>query len=189
MRAQRVGVPTAARGARRAARAKELDVGITYVDRQLKAGRMEYAEAIEQNYPIGTGITKAASLRRQEGRATCNHAVNVLRKRLQPICKHGLAPSLNKSVGAMRCAEGKSCIQCRIMVAHLSITLDEELYARLKRELPPKRLSAFISEAIRAKLRPDPKALDAAYQAAAKEGWRREVATDWAATEVDAWPE
>ncbi len=75
------------------------------------------------------------------------------------------------------------------MVAHLSITLDEELYARLKRELPPKRLSAFISEAIRAKLRPNPKALDAAYKAAAKEAWRREVAADWAATEIDAWPE
>ena len=54
MRAQRVGIPTAAR-------AKELDVAITYVDRQLKAGRMEYAEAIERNYPIGTGITEAAA--------------------------------------------------------------------------------------------------------------------------------
>ena len=54
MRAQSVGVPTAAR-------AKELDVGITYVDRQLKAGRMEYAEAIEQNYLIGSGITEAAA--------------------------------------------------------------------------------------------------------------------------------
>jgi len=54
MRAQRVGVPTAAH-------AKELDVAITYVDRQLKAGRMEYAEAIERKYPIGTGITEAAA--------------------------------------------------------------------------------------------------------------------------------
>ena len=54
MRAQRAPIPTAAR-------AKELDVAITYVDRQLKAGRMEYAEAIERNYPIGTGITEAAA--------------------------------------------------------------------------------------------------------------------------------
>ena len=54
MRAQRVGIPTAAR-------AKELDVAITYVDRQLKAGRMAYAKAIERNYPIGTGITEAAA--------------------------------------------------------------------------------------------------------------------------------
>jgi hypothetical protein len=75
------------------------------------------------------------------------------------------------------------------MVAHLSITLDEALYARLKKELPPKRLSAFISDAIRAKLRPDKKTLDAAYKAAAKETWRREVGADWSETEVDAWPE
>jgi hypothetical protein len=54
MRAQRARVPTAAR-------VKELDAAITYVDRQLKAGRMEYAEAIERNYPIGTGITEAAA--------------------------------------------------------------------------------------------------------------------------------
>ena len=54
MRAQRARVPTAAR-------VKELDAAITYVDRQLKAGRMEYAEAIEHNYPIGTGITEAAA--------------------------------------------------------------------------------------------------------------------------------
>jgi hypothetical protein len=54
MRAQRARVPTAAR-------VKELDAAITYVDRQLKAGRMEYAEAIKRNYPIGTGITEAAA--------------------------------------------------------------------------------------------------------------------------------
>lgn len=54
MRAQRARVPTAAR-------VKELDAAITYVDRQLKAGRMEYAEAIVRNYPIGTGITEAAA--------------------------------------------------------------------------------------------------------------------------------
>jgi hypothetical protein len=75
------------------------------------------------------------------------------------------------------------------MVAHLSITLDEKLYARLKKELPPKRLSAFISDAIRAKLRPDRKALDAAYKAASKEPWRRELGAEWSETEVDAWPE
>src|SRR5207245_1812460 len=54
MRAQRARIPTAAR-------AKELDAAITYVDHQLKAGRMEYAEAVERNYPIGTGITEAAA--------------------------------------------------------------------------------------------------------------------------------
>ena len=54
MRAQRASVPTEARE-------KELDAAINYVDRQHKAGRMGYAEAIERNYPIGTGITEAAA--------------------------------------------------------------------------------------------------------------------------------
>ena len=42
-------------------REKELDTAITYVDRQYKAGRMDYADALERNYPIGTGITEAAA--------------------------------------------------------------------------------------------------------------------------------
>jgi hypothetical protein len=74
-------------------------------------------------------------------------------------------------------------------MAHLSITMDEALYARLKRELPPKRISAFIEEAVRAKLRPDRKTLDAAYKAAAREPWRARLAGDWSPTEVEAWPE
>ena len=75
------------------------------------------------------------------------------------------------------------------MAAHLSITLDEALYERLKRELPPKRISSFIEEAVRAKLRPDRKALDAAYRAAAKEPWRTQLAAEWADTEVESWPD
>jgi hypothetical protein len=59
---------------------------------------------------------------------------------------------------------------------------------RLKQELPPKRISAFIEEAVRAKLGPDRRTLDAAYQAAAKESWRRDLAGDWFPTEVEAWP-
>lgn len=74
------------------------------------------------------------------------------------------------------------------MPAHLSITLDPAVYARLKKELPPKRISAFIEEAVRAKLGPDRQALDAGYQAASRETWRRDLEDDWAATEVDAWP-
>jgi len=54
MRAQRAHIQNAARE-------KELDAAITYVDRQHKAGRMEYADALERNYPIGTGITEAAA--------------------------------------------------------------------------------------------------------------------------------
>lgn len=54
MRARRGRVPTAARKT-------DLDTAIAYVDRQHKAERMNYAEAIERHYPIGTGITEAAA--------------------------------------------------------------------------------------------------------------------------------
>jgi len=75
------------------------------------------------------------------------------------------------------------------MAAHLNITMDEALYERLKRELPPKKISSFIEQAVRAKLRPDKKALDAGYKAAAKEKWRHGLEDDWAPTEVEGWPE
>jgi hypothetical protein len=73
------------------------------------------------------------------------------------------------------------------MVAHLSITLDAELYARLKKELPPKRISAFIEQAVLAKLGPDRRTLNAAYKAASREKWRCDLADDWSKTEVEAW--
>ena len=75
------------------------------------------------------------------------------------------------------------------MPAHLSITIDRAVYARLKKELPPKRISAFIEEAVRAKLGPDRRILDAAYKAAATEAWRRALGDEWSATEGEAWPE
>ncbi len=52
------------------------------------------------------------------------------------------------------------------MSVRLNITMDDDVYARLKKEVPPKKLSAFISGAVRAKLYPDTKTLDAAYRAA-----------------------
>ncbi len=75
------------------------------------------------------------------------------------------------------------------MPAHLNITMDEALYLRLKQELPPKRISAFIEAAVRAKLRPSGSELERACKAASKETWRRKLAADWSLTEVDAWPE
>lgn len=74
-------------------------------------------------------------------------------------------------------------------MAHLSITIDQALYARLKKNLPPKRISRFIEEAVRAKLRPDKRNLDAAYKAASKEKWRRALAEEWSVTEGEAWPD
>jgi hypothetical protein len=49
-------------------------------------------------------------------------------------------------------------------------------------------MSAFITEAVKARLRPDRRTLDAAYQAARNERWRREVARDWSTTETEGWP-
>ena len=75
------------------------------------------------------------------------------------------------------------------MPVRLNITMDEDLYRRLKRELPPKKISAFIEDAARARLYPDRDVLDAAYQAARKEKWREELASEWAVTETEGWPE
>jgi hypothetical protein len=75
------------------------------------------------------------------------------------------------------------------MAVRLNITMDEAVYARLKREVRPKRMSAFITEAVRARLTPAPPTLDAAYQAARKERWRRRLADDWRRTETETWPD
>jgi Arc/MetJ family transcription regulator len=74
------------------------------------------------------------------------------------------------------------------MAVRLNITIDEDIYARLKQEVPPKKISAFISSAVRAKLHPDKKALDEAYRAARKERWRKELEDDWKNTEGEGWP-
>jgi hypothetical protein len=74
------------------------------------------------------------------------------------------------------------------MMVRLNITMEEEVYARLKRKVPPKKISAFISEAVRSQLGPDRKALDAAYRAARKEPWRKTLADDWRRTDTEDWP-
>lgn len=75
------------------------------------------------------------------------------------------------------------------MPVRLNITMDEDLYRRLKDELPARRISAFIAEAVRSKLRPDQKTLDTAYKAAAGERWRRGVAHEWKPIEAEGWPD
>ena len=75
------------------------------------------------------------------------------------------------------------------MATRLNITIDEDLYRRLKVELPPRGLSAFINAAVRARLRPDRASLDAAYRSAQQEAWRTPLGEDWAVTDVEAWPE
>ena len=74
------------------------------------------------------------------------------------------------------------------MPVRLNITMDEAVYKQLKRDVPPKRLSAFITTAVREKLHPDTKTLDAAYRAASKENWRKQLSEDWKNTDVEDWP-
>jgi len=75
------------------------------------------------------------------------------------------------------------------MAVRLNITVDRQVYLRLKKALPPKRISAFINDAVRARLFPDHRTLDEAYRAARREQWRRRVGADWKATETEDWPE
>lgn len=75
------------------------------------------------------------------------------------------------------------------MSVRLNITMDEALYKRLKKELPPKRISSFIEAAVRARIHPDRATLDAAYKAAARESWRGRLASEWSVTETEDWPE
>ena len=71
----------------------------------------------------------------------------------------------------------------------LNITMDQDLYRRLKRELPPKGISAFIEVAVRERLFPERRLLDAAYRKASGETWRRGLERDWAPVETEEWPE
>lgn len=74
------------------------------------------------------------------------------------------------------------------MPVRLNITIDEDVYERLKSELPPKGISRFISDAVRARLRPGRAELDRAYQAAARERWRKAESDDWGAIDTEDWP-
>lgn len=74
-------------------------------------------------------------------------------------------------------------------MVHLNITLDEDLYRRLKARTAPKKLSAFIADALNARMGPGRDELDDAYRAASREPWRKRLADEWAVTETEAWPE
>ena len=75
------------------------------------------------------------------------------------------------------------------MTVRLNIIMEEAVYKRLKRQVPPKRMSAFINEAVRTRLRPDERTLEAAYKAARLELWRNPLSNDWTGTETEGWPE
>jgi hypothetical protein len=64
------------------------------------------------------------------------------------------------------------------MTVRLTIALDADVYRRLKK-MPRAAITAFINKAIRARIHPDGRTLDAAYKAASKEAWRRTLAREW----------
>ena len=74
------------------------------------------------------------------------------------------------------------------MTVRLNIIMEEAVYKRLKQQVPAKKMSSFINDAVRTKLRPDKAMLDAAYRAARKEACRNTLSEDWAATEAEGWP-
>jgi len=76
------------------------------------------------------------------------------------------------------------------MPVRLIITMDDDVYAKLKKEVPSNKLSAFITRAVRAKLHPnaDAKPLDVAYQAAGKEQWRKRLNENWKHIDAEGWP-
>ncbi len=73
------------------------------------------------------------------------------------------------------------------MSVRLNITMDNDVYARLKKEVPAKKLNAFISAVVRARLHPDANMLDAAYQAARSERWRKVLDEDWQHIDAEGW--
>ena len=75
------------------------------------------------------------------------------------------------------------------MPVRLNIILDSDVYRRLKKQVPPKKLSAFLNAAARAKLDPDRTTLNEAYKAASKEIWRTGMSKDWRVTDTEEWPE
>jgi hypothetical protein len=75
------------------------------------------------------------------------------------------------------------------MPVRLNIIVDETVYKRLKKQVPAKKMSSFINDAVRTKLRPDKAMLDAAYRAARKEAWRNSLSEEWAPSEAEGWPE
>jgi hypothetical protein len=74
------------------------------------------------------------------------------------------------------------------LALRLNITMDDDVYARLKKEVPAGKVSAFITGAVRARLQPETRSLDAAYKAASKERWRAGLEKDWKHLDAEGWP-
>lgn len=69
----------------------------------------------------------------------------------------------------------------------LSITLSDHLYDRLKHNIPPRRISKFVSEALEMKLDEKQHELYKAYLEAAMDHDREAEAKEWDVVNIEAW--
>ena len=69
----------------------------------------------------------------------------------------------------------------------MSVTMDEDLYRRLKMAAGNRGMSRFISEAVREKLRSTEGRLREEYQAAENDSERRAIVKDWDAIDTEGW--
>jgi hypothetical protein len=165
---------------------------IAGTDRAARVEAPGHATRDEQHYSTtrirgalyGSGRATSAS---RHAPLACDRAWPLLFDARHGVCSWRVSGRSAELWGRFLTHGDEYCIQYRMV--HLNITLDEELYERLKAKAPPKKLSAFIADALRARLGPDEEELARAYRDAAKEHWRRSLADEWAATETEAWPE
>lgn len=69
----------------------------------------------------------------------------------------------------------------------MSISIEDELFRRLKRTAGSRGMSRFIAEAVREKLKESEGRLQHEYQEAAGDPERRETLEDWDAIETEGW--
>lgn len=69
----------------------------------------------------------------------------------------------------------------------MSVTLDEDLYGKLRKAAGPRGVRRFVEQTLRERLRPPRQALSREYLAASRDPDRLEVLKDWDALETEGW--
>lgn len=69
----------------------------------------------------------------------------------------------------------------------VSITLDEDLYGKLRKAAGPRGMRQFVEQTLRERLRPRQRTLYREYLAASRDPDRLEVLKDWDALETEGW--
>lgn len=69
----------------------------------------------------------------------------------------------------------------------LSVTVSDDLYDRIKHNVPSRMISKFVSDAVDVKLKERKNDLYKAYLAASQDRDREEVLQDWDAISTESW--